>query len=67
MMGLFLILLYCCRMLVSDDKRHCIKCKKLKPEKDGYLKLKGMFFCCKECCGKEGTVGGKKSKVCDFC
>ena len=54
--------------MASQEKQlRCIKCKKLKPEKDGYLKLKGMFFCCKECCGKEVTVDGKKLKVCDFC
>lgn len=52
----------------TDDVRKCMKCKKQKKESDGYSKMGGVFFCCKDCCEdpaekkKEGEGG-----TCEFC
>lgn len=59
---------------MSDEKiRKCMKCKKEKLISDGTVRLAGLAFCCKECCGadghgdqKEGS-DGKKPNVCEFC
>ena len=47
-------------------KRKCMKCGKKKSEKDGFLKLGAMYFCCKVCCKKKPH---KKNdpKICEFC
>lgn len=55
-----------------------MKCKKDKLIKDGYMKLGGLFFCCKNCCeprhvstkgrkGKEKGGGGDEPNICEFC
>jgi hypothetical protein len=56
-------------MQTNEKMRECMKCKKMKPEKDGYVKLAGLYFCCKNCCDGEakGDKAGKKPNVCEFC
>lgn len=49
----------------KEKMRECMKCKKMKPEKDGFLKLGGVFFCCKSCCDKDAK--GQKANTCEFC
>ena len=55
-----------------------MKCKKDKLIEDGYMKLGGMFFCCKNCCEprhinpdgskeKEKEDGEDEPNVCEFC
>jgi hypothetical protein len=38
----------------------------MRPEKDGYLKLGGVFFCCKSCCDKD-VKKEHKGNTCEFC
>lgn len=52
----------------KEGMKTCYKCKKEKPADQGYQKLGGMFFCCKECCDKEhGQQDDAKPNVCEFC
>ena len=62
----------------EQKKRDCMKCKKEKLIDDGYMKLGGMFFCCKNCCEprhikpdgskeKEKEDGEDEPNVCEFC
>ncbi|MFC1702894.1 hypothetical protein ACFLZO_00315 [Patescibacteria group bacterium] len=62
----------------EEKKRACMKCKKDKPIDDGYMKLGGMFFCCKNCCEprhinpdeskeKKKDEDGDGPNVCEFC
>ena len=52
---------------MKSNLRKCMKCGKEKPESQGYLKLGGLFFCCKTCCGAEKKKGGNEKNVCEFC
>lgn len=44
-----------------------MKCKKEKKQSDGYTKMGGIFFCCKECCSDPAEKKEGEGGTCEFC
>lgn len=46
--------------------RKCVNCKKVIPEKEGVILLRGASFACKDC-HKKNKADHKNAEICEFC